>query len=323
LPLPMGSRFFAVASGGKSGFFVPVTQSAGAWPAQWEGSGGQLRLAPPEKPAKYRSPLPPELLAELQRPVRVFVVTRDYNQDLGLWPRPAVLGPLLAERLAEVPGISVVEGSGNTHYAYEANSALKSGEDFFLRELALAHGARWVVVGNCVAETSAASMAKGEPGGRRVRGQAEIRLLEAEGGEDGLELVSEQATTLVARAGRPLELVGRQAMEGAALKAAEFLTYHLGDLLAGKAHAEALLRLRFTQVDKEVFEQIRLALASMDTVQRVYRRVYSKGELKLDITLRRTLADFSAQWQAWHWKGYHFLADGSDPWDLRVERGNR
>jgi hypothetical protein len=226
---------------------------------------------------------------------------RDFNQDLGLWPRPAVLGPLLAERLGSVPGLQIVEGSGDTYFAYQANNALKTGQDFFLKEMGRARGAQWVLAGNCVAETArAASDPEGK--GRRVQGLAELRLIETEGDDGGLELVSESATTLVARAGRPLELAAREAMEAASAEAAGYMVYHLQNLLAGRSHAEKLVKLQFEGAGKDAWAQIRGALGRMDSVQRLFRRSFAGGVLKVDVILRKDEAEFKEQWARAPWK---------------------
>ena len=293
LRLPRDARFFTLAQEGRAQFFLPVSSPArSAWPAAVS-PNGSLQLLLPAKTAKYAPPLPPGLIGELDRPVRVFVLGRDYNQDLGTWPRPAVLGPLLAERLAKVAGLTVVEGSGDTYYAYRANGALKSGQDFFLKEMGRARGARWVVAGNCVVETPAQS---GGPGERSVQGQAEVRLLETEGDAEGLELVSEAANTRVARAGRPIELAAREAFEAASDEVSGYVSYHLQNLLAGRAHAETLLRLVVEDADPLALQALRARLAGLDSVQRVFRRSYSKKTAAFDLMLRKEEKDFQAQW---------------------------
>jgi hypothetical protein len=305
LPLPADQRFFAQASAGHATFYVPVTltpPALGAWPARFDKAQGRIIVQAPSDPKGYRAPVPEALYEELQRPVRVFVLGRDFNQDLGLWPRPAVLGPLLAERLAKIPGLQVVDGSGDTFFAYRANNALKSGQDFFLKEMGRARDAQWVVAGNCVAETALAS-SDPEGRGRRVRGLTELRLLETEGNDDGLELVSENANTLVARAGRPLELAVREAMEASSSEAAGYLEYHIENLLAGRSHADKLLKLQFEGAGKDAWASIRAAMGRMDSVERVFRRSFSGGVLKVDVMLRKEESDFLDQWKSAPWKG--------------------
>ena len=255
--------------------------------------------------------MPASLFPELQHTVRLFILGRDYNQDLGTWPRPAVLGPLLAERLAKVPGLAVVEGSGDTYFAYRANNALKSGQDFFIKEMGRARDAQWIIAGNCVAET-ASSVRDPEGHGRRIQGLAELRLLEAEGADGGLELVSESATTLVARAGRSLEMAAREAMEAASDEAAKNMVYHLQNLLAGRPHAQVLLKLQFEDADKNAWDRVRGALGSMDSVQRVFRRSFAAGVLKVDVMLRKEEGDFRAQWPLANWKGQPPQGLGTD-----------
>ena len=305
LPLPTDQRFFAQAVSGHSAFFVPVSgtpQGYSAWPATLDRAQGRFQIHPPDKPDHYKAPVPAVLYSELQRPVRLFVLGRDFNQDVGLWPRPAVLGPLLAERLSQVPGLEIVEGSGDTFYAFRANNALKTGQDFFLKEMGRAQGAQWVLAGNCVAETVLASQDP-DGKGRRVKGTVELRLLETDEDDSGLELVNESANTLVARAGRPLELAAREAMEAASNEAAGYLVYHLNNLLAGRPHAEKLIKLQFEGVDPAEWGHIREVLGGMDTVQRVFKRRFAGGILNLDIMLRKDEADFRAQWKAAVWKG--------------------
>ena len=305
LPLPLDQRFFAQAVSGHSAFFVPVSgtpEGYGAWPATLDRAQGRFVVQVPDKPARYKAPLPATLYGELQRPVRLFILGRDFNQDVGLWPRPAVLGPLLAERLSQVPGLQVVEGSGDTFYAFRANNALKSGQDFFLKEMGRAQGAQWVLAGNCVAETVLASQDP-DGKGRRVKGTVELRLLETEDDDGGLELVNESANTLVARAGRPLELAAREAMEAASNEAAGYLVYHLNNLLAGKPHAEKLIKLQFEGVDPPAWAGIRAVLGGMDSVQRVFKRRFAGGILNVDVMLRKDEADFREQWKAAPWKG--------------------
>lgn len=305
IPLPADQRFFALASAGHSSFYVPVTGASEvttAWPATLDKVNGTFSAPVPPKGLRYQSPVPESLYPELQHSVRLFILGRDYNQDLGLWPRPAVLGPLLAERLAKVPGLQVVDGSGDTFFAYRANNALKSGQDFFIKEMARARDAQWVLAGNCVAETAPSSRDP-EGHGRRVQGLAELRLLEADGVDGGLELVNETANTLVARAGRSLDLAAREAMEAASDEAARNMVYHLQNLLAGRSHAQVLLKLRFEGADQEAWGRIRNGLGSMDSVQRVFRRRFAGGVLDVDVMLRKEVADFRAQWATAEWKG--------------------
>ncbi len=324
LALPADQRFFAQASAGHASFFVPITGTAegfGAWPARFDKAQGRIIQQVPAHPKDYHAPVPPGLYGELQRPVRVFVLGRDFNQDLGLWPRPAVLGPLLAERLAQVPGLQVVDGSGDTFFAYRANNALKSGQDFFLKEMGRAHDAQWVVAGNCVAQTALAGTDP-EGHGRRVRGETELRLLETKGDEGGLELVSENADTLVARAGRPLELAAREAMEASSNEAAGYLVYHVENLLAGRSHAEKLIKLQFEGADKGAWSAIRAALGQMDSVQRLFRRSFAGGVLKVDVMLRKDESDFREQWKTAPWKNgpprsLGLSEDGSERYALK------
>lgn len=303
LPLPTGVRLVARTLKGKTELFVPQEDDGEPRSVTWDPVTSQL------KPSLHNSrdpKLSEELWDEFDRPIPIFVVGRDYNRDLGLWPRPAVLAPMLVETLGELDGLVVVEGSGDTYFAAMANNALKTGQDFFVREMAAARDARWVVVGNCVAQTLADSPSHGEPKGRRLVGQAEVRVLEV--GGTGEELVNEQATTIVARAGRPLELAGREAFEAASLKVSKYVAYQLENLAQGRQHAPVLLRLVFNNVDQERQLALRRGLASMDSVQRVFKRVYAAKSLKIDLILRKDEPEFWAQLQAWRWSGFSLRA---------------
>jgi hypothetical protein len=293
LILPQGQRFFASVEGGRSSFYAPLTGSAhAAAPAAL--SAGAMCLLSPVLPAP-EGLIPAPLFDELTRPVPLLVLARDYNQDLGQWPRPAVLGPLLTERMAAIPGIRVVDGSGETRFAYRANNALKSGEDEYLKSLALAQGARWVLVGNCVTDTPPQESA---PNLRRIRGQAEVRLLEADGPEGGMELVSEAAVTRVARVGRPMEQASRQAFEAASDEVARYVQGGVEGLLRGQAHADVLIQLEADNVDQAALEALRVRLDSLDSVQRVFRRRFARRTAFFDLILRKSAADFDAQWSA-------------------------
>lgn len=292
--LPKDERFVVTVKGGRSEFYRLQTQpqraAFKALPGMESRAGTLLASAPK---AEKSLPFPEELFDELEHPVSVFILARDFNQDLGLWPRPPILGPLLAERLAKLPGLKVVEGSGNTFYSYRANGALKSGMDEYLKGLAREQGAQWVLAGNVVAESLR------EPGDRRVQGQAELRLMESDGDEGGLELVSEAGTTRVAREGRALELVARQAMEAASLEASGHLEWQIGNLLQGRAHGQTLVKLVLEGADAASLAELRQRLAGMDTVQKVFRRSYANKAAAFDLLLRKSPRDFDAQWDAW------------------------
>jgi hypothetical protein len=317
LPLPSGARFFARAAQGSSGFYVPASASAQAAAADL--SGGAMVERSPERLAAAGE-IPATLFGELGRPVRLFVVARDFDQDLGIWPRPPILGPLLTERMAAVPGMEVVDGSGNTYFAYRANAALKSGQDFFLKEMALAQGARWVLVGNCVTDTPPQESA---PGLRSVRGQAEVRLLEADGEAEGLELVSESAVTRVARAGRPMEQASRQAFEAAADEVSNYLVWQVQNLLKGRAHADVLLRFQADAVDQQALDALRARFAAMDSVQKVFRRSFSRKTAVFDLMLRRDVADFDAQWASLKGGAWRFVSVAPQDADGRRVRAEK
>jgi hypothetical protein len=324
LPLPEG-RFFVSVAQGRTSFYAPLSSSSlCAVPALLSGTALVAVTAPAQAkaPVPAPAPLPEALLKELDRPVKLFVVARDYDQDLGTWPHPAVLGPLLAERMAGLQGVSVVDGSGDTYFAYRANAALKSGQDFFLKELARAQGARWVMVGNCVVDTPPQESA---PGRRFVRGQAEVRLLEADGESDALELVSEAAVTRVARAGRPEEQASREAFEAASDEVARYVGWQVSNLLKGLPHAQLLIKLSAEGVDMDAYEALRARLSTLDSVQRFYRRSFSKGTAVFDLQLRKDAAEFDAQWAAapptQGWTFTPEAADAPDSRRVRAEKG--
>lgn len=308
LPCPADERFVAVVAGGRSSFYrvqsQPQPQAFAVQPGL-EGSAGRLLASAPQ--AEKKPAFPMRLFELMDDPVSLFILARDYNQDLGLWPRPAVLGPLLAERLAKLKGITVAEGSGDTFHGYRANGALKAGIDEHLKAIAREKGARWVLAGNVVAESLR------EPGERRVQGQAELRLMEVDGEDGGLELVSEAGTTRVARAGRALELAAREAMEAASHEAAGHLEWHLGNLLSGRSHGQVLLKLVLEGADAEALSELRGRLAGMDSVQKVFRRSYQKKVASFDLLLRKSLAEFDAQWAALPGTGFEPLpSSGSE-----------
>jgi hypothetical protein len=254
--------------------------------------------------------LAPALFRCLDDPVRLFIIARDYDQDLGQWPRPAILGPLLTERLGRIPGLQVVDGSGSTAYAYGANNALKSGDDVWLKELGRRLGARWVLAGNDVSLTPPQ---EGAPSLRGVVGQAEVRLLEVEAGSGGQELVSEAANTRVARAGRAIELASRQAQEAAADQVAGYLDWSLRRLLEGQAHAATVLKLVLEDAGPEAVQALRSRLSSLEAVSRFFRRGYAQKTISFDLLLREDEAALDAQWSAVPAGGWRFKLLESAP----------
>jgi hypothetical protein len=156
-----------------------------------------------------------------------------------------------------------------------------------------------------------------------VRGQAEVRLLEADGESDGLELVSEAAVTRVARAGRPVEQASRQAFEAASDEVARYMGWHVANLLQGRAHAEVLIRLEADNVDVDALDALRAKLASMDSVQRVFRRSFSRKTAFFDLILRKDLADFDRQWTPARSDGWRFVRVPDAAADLRRVRAER
>lgn len=301
LPLPKDERFAAVAAKGSSAFYrLQLEPQRQAFRVRAGSEAGAARLLTPAAKPEKEAPFPSWFFDELEQPVGLFILGRDFNQDLGLWPRPAILGPLLTERLGRMRGLRVVEGSGSTFHAYRANNALKTGMDAYLKQLGRERGARWVLVGNAVAES-----VRG-PGERRVQGLVELRLLEAESDGDGLELVSESGSTRVARSGRALELAAREALELASVEAAGHLEWQLGNLLQGRPHAQVLLRLVLEGAEEGSLQALRTRLGAMDAVQRVFRRSYAQKVAAFDLTLRRTPEDFDAQWAAQPPAGWDF-----------------
>ncbi len=298
LTLRPGERFFAVADGGASRLYTPGPPAAAGCPeslAPATPTASAVVPLPGAAPPRARAGVPDVLLGELHHRVRVFVVARDYNEDIGLWPRPAVLGPLLAERLARLPGLEVVAGSGEARFAHEANGALKKGDDAYLKSLARERGARWAVVGNCVA---ASAPRPGLPPGRWERATAEVRVLDVDDPPGALPLVSESGDTIVARAGRPLELAARQALEAASDQASRYTLWEIEDLLAGRPHAVTLLRLVVEGASKGALEALRRRLDALDSVQRFFRRRYYGHVADFDLMLRRPAGVFDAQWAA-------------------------
>jgi hypothetical protein len=315
-PLPADARcLVSVDAQGRSQGYLPVSPAAAglAVPASLSGSAWVAQAG--AKPAAVPG-LAPALFKCLDDPVRLFIIARDYDQDLGQWPRPAILGPLLAERLARVPGLAVLDGSGSTAYAYEANNALKTGDDLWLKELGRRLGARWVLAGNDVSLTPPQ---EGSPSRRAVIGQAELRLLEVEAGSGGLELVSEAANTRVARAGRALELASRQAQEAAADQVAGYLEWSLKNLLAGQAHAPTVLKLVLENATPEAVQALRARLSALDAVSRYFRRGYAQKTISFDLLLRQDEAALDAQWAAAPAAGWRFKALDSSPGSRRYK----
>lgn len=298
LAVPPDARFFAVAGAGAGRLYLPVSAAAGSVAASLAlpaALSGAALVAQPGAAALLPPGLDVGLFTELTRTVKLFVIARDYDQDLGTWPRPAVLGPLLAERMARVPGLQVVDGSGSTSFAYAANGALKSGDDDYLKELGRRQGARWVMAGNCVSLTPPQEEA---PSRRGVLGEAEVRLLEVEAGRGGLELVTEAAVTRVARAGRALELASRQAQEAAADEVAGYLDWHLRNLLAGQAHGAVLMKLVLEGATPDAVRALRGRLSGLDAVSRFFRRGFAQKTAAFDLLLRKDAAELDRQWAA-------------------------
>jgi hypothetical protein len=291
LALPPNARFFAVARDGASRLYLPAAdgQAVAA-----DLSNGAMAALPGAAPATVAG-LDRPLFAELTRSVKLLVIARDYDQDLGQWPHPAVLGPLLAERLARLPGLQLVDGSGSTRLAYAANGALKKGDDNYLRELGRSKGARWVLAGNDVSLTPPQEE---EPSSRVVVGQAEARLLECAAQDGSQELVNEAAVTRVARAGRALELASRQAQEAAADRLAGYMEPHLLDLLAGRSHPQVLEKLVLENATQESVRALRARLERLDTVSRFFRRAFAQKTASFDLVLRQDEAELDRQWAA-------------------------
>ncbi|HXB98331.1 MAG TPA: hypothetical protein VNZ54_09770 [bacterium] len=291
LALPPNARFFALAQGGASRLYLPAD---GGLAVAADLSNSALVALPGAAPAAVEG-LGPALFTELTRTVKLLVIARDYDQDLGQWPHPAVLGPLLAERLAKLPGLQLVDGSGATRLAYAANGALKKGDDSYLRELGRSKGARWVLAGNDVSLTPPQEE---EPSSRVVLGQAEARLLECSAAADSQELVTEAAVTRVARAGRALELSSRQAQEAAADRLAYYMEPHLLDLLAGRSHPQVLEKLVLENATQDSVRALRDRLDRLDAVARFFRRAFAQRTASFDLVLRQDEAELDRQWAA-------------------------
>jgi hypothetical protein len=308
-PLPLDARCLVDVQGGHSRCYLPLTPAAAGLAVPAALSGSAWVAEPGAQPAAVPG-LAPALFKALDAPVRLFVIARDFDQDLGQWPRPPVLGPLLTERLGRIPGLQMVDGSGSTAYAYEANNALKTGDDLWLKELGRRLGARWVLAGNDVSLTPPSESA---PSRRAVLGQAEVRLLEVEAGSEGQELVSEAANTRVARAGRALELASRQAQEAVADQVAGYLDWSLRRLLQGQAHAPSVLKLVLENATPDAVQALRWRLSSLDAVSRYFRRAYAQKVISFDLLLRKDEAGLDAQWAAAPGVGWRFKLLESAP----------
>ena len=286
---PLNARFYAVARNGASQLYLPAPDGR----AVAADLSNSAVVALPGSAARSVDGIGPALSAELTRTVKLLVIARDFDQDLGQWPHPAVLGPLLAERLGRLPGLQLVDGSGSTRLAYAAKGALKKGDDSYLRELGRRQGARWVLAGNDVSLTPPQ---EGEPSRRVVLGQAEVRLLESAGGAESQELVSEAAVTRVARAGRALELASRQAQEAAADRVTGYMEPHLLDLLAGRSHPQVLEKLVLENATADSVRALRARLERLDTVARFFRRAFAQKTASFDLILRQDEAELDRQW---------------------------
>jgi hypothetical protein len=239
--------------------------------------------------------------ATAKEPVPILVLGRDYDKELKVWPRPAVLGPALMEALKGMKGLRLVDGSGSTTLAYFANNALRTGQDFFVQTLARERGARFVLAGNLVVEElrEESSRLRRHP---LMSAVAELRVLEAF--ERGDVVVSDVATTLCARAGRALETAGREALQGAAQRAARYVRADLEQLLQGQAHPPLLLKMVFHGVDTGRQRDLRRALSDMDAVQRFFKRSFAGGVFKIDVVLRKSEAEFLRQLKAWDFQNF-------------------
>ena len=249
-----------------------------------------------------------ELNAELcdfaAQPVPVLVLARDYDQELKAWARPAILGPALMGALKELPGLRLVDGSGTTTLAAYANNAIRSGKDFFVQDMARERGARFVVVGNLVSEEIR------DDNLRRtalMSGLAEIRILESD--EGGEMVVNDVATTLTARAGRSLEIVGPKIMRATAAKAAAYIRDDMERLLRGEAHAPLLAKVSFNGVSEAWVSELRQGLGGLPSVQRFFKRGFSDGIFRADVMLRGSEADFLAQLQGVHFRQFKLEPD--------------
>jgi hypothetical protein len=248
----------------------------------------------------------PRLLELRAQPVKVLLLGRDYDSELKAWARPAILGPAMVEALKGLPGLQLVDGSGSTSLAYHANNAIKKGQDFFLQELARGRGADFCVVGNLVSEELK------DDNLRRtalISAVAEIRILEAlEGGD---VVVSDTATTLMARAARSLEIVGPLAMRGAAAKAAEYLKDDMQGLLLGQAHPPLLLKASFNGVEEAWLRGLRQGLGGLKSVQRFFKRGYSARLFRADLILRKSADEFLAELMAHPFDGFTLQREAS------------
>ncbi len=281
--------------------FLAAVEPAGATSWAFPSEGGGLRPMrrvqegwEPEAGAPEGFPWSGALLELALRPLPVLVLARDYDAERGRWGRPARLGPALAQALGGLPGLELVEGSGDTTLAAYANNAIRSGQDFFLRQLARERGARLLVSGNNVVEQV---REEGYARNPHMSAVAELQVLESQAG--GEVLVADSATTLVARAGRSLEDAGSQALAGSAQRAALYLRGHMEALLRGEPHQPRLLKLVFNNVSEARQRELRRALSALDSVQRFFKRGFASGVLRLDVILRGGEEKFLGQLEAW------------------------
>jgi len=249
------------------------------------------------------------LLQALARPIPVLVLARDYDADIKDWPKPPYLGPALKASLAGLQGISLVAGSGDHALAAQANHALKSGLDDYLKQLGREKGARWVVAGNLVVDL----MDHQTPWFSKhpqMSANAEYKVIESFGA--GETLLADTANTLCARRERPLYIARKEALRAAADKAAAYLADGMATLLQGKAHESALRKMVVSGVDDAAWAELRRALNQMDSVRRYFKRRYAQRVLSLDLVLRKPLLEFTSQLLAWPWVGFSLSLEDSD-----------
>jgi hypothetical protein len=282
-------------------------------------SGSITALSADPSRATVYSTQDPALLELDAEPVPVLVLGRDYDKELKAWARPSILGPAMAAALENVAGLELVDGSGSTLLAAFANNAIKTGQDFFLQKLARERGARFVVVGNLVSDEIR------DDNLRRtalMSGVAEVRVLEAH--ENGDVLVSDTATTTMARAGRSLEIVGPQVMRLAAARAARYLADDMEGLLRGEPHPSRLAKISFNNAREDWVRELRQGLGSLPSLQRFFKRGYASGVFRVDVILRKPDAEFLAQLKALDFKKFTLEQESSPEegaWVFTLRKG--
>jgi hypothetical protein len=268
--------------------------------AQFELKGGSptAMSVDPGRPTRHATD-DPRLKALAEAPVPVLLLARDYDSEMKTWPKPAILGPAMYKALEGIPGLRLVEGSGDTKLAYFSNNAIKTGKDFFLQDLARERGARFVIVGNLVSEQLREDSLSQKP---IMSAVAEFRVLEAHPGGD--VIVNDTATTLMARGNKHLELAGLHVLRMAANRAAAYLKDDIAGLLKGEPHPAQLLKVTFNNVKESWSGELRQGLGRLPSVSRFFKRGFASGVFRADVILRKSEPIFLGQLMAVPFKAF-------------------